>query len=240
LENAKALVELARANLARVIGVEVSSDLRIVRSDEEGDIRDFEINIQELISETMRTRQDVLAFHSAVEAKKDALWSISSKLLPELVVGGSGNRKFYRHSHGSFDNFAIYASLRWTLFDGFNNIYDTVEARARLRQAEQDLRQLKLAVASEVWAKYHAFKSSVKQLSAARNYEQSAQESFDSIVISYRNGLSSFSDLMSAQTQLSTARQRTVDSKNNLSLAVVDLAYAVGIETFSGKNNAQE
>jgi outer membrane protein TolC len=240
LENAKALVELARANLAKVIGVEICGGLRIARSNEEDSIGDFEVNIEKLIFETMQTRQDILAAHSIVAAKKNALWATSSKLLPELVIGGSGSRKFYRHNHGSFDNFTIYASLRWTVFDGLNNIYDMIEAKARVKQAEQDLKQLKLTVASEVWAKYHAFKSAIKQLSAARNYEQSAQESFDSIVISYKNGLSSFNDLMSAQTQLSSARQRTVDSKNNLSLTIVDLAYMVGIENFIGKSDAQK
>ena len=55
------------------------------------------------------------------------------------------------------------------------------------------------------------------------------------MVVSYKNGLSSFSDLMVAQNNLATARQQTVFSKNNLSLSVVELAYAVGIMNFDFK-----
>ncbi|MDR2777029.1 MAG: TolC family protein [Puniceicoccales bacterium] len=240
LENAKAHVELARANLANAIGVPVSEAIRIVQSDDENDIKDLDINVQDLIAGAMQTRQDMLAQHSIVAAKKDVTWTSSSKLLPELVIGGASNRKWFHGEDEHFNNFNIYASLRWTIFDGFNNMYDIIESRAALRSAEHELKQMQLSITSDVWVKYYAFKSAIKQLNAARNYEQSAQESFDSIVIAYGEGLSSFGDLMAAQTQLASARQQTVISKNNLSVAVVDLAYVVGIVNFESKNNIQQ
>ncbi|MDR2603027.1 MAG: TolC family protein [Puniceicoccales bacterium] len=240
LENAKAHVELARANLAIAIGVPVSEAIQIVQSNDENDIGDLDINVQDLIAGAMQTRQDMLAQYSIIKAKKDITWTNSSKLLPELVIGGAGNRKWFRGENESFNNFNIYASLRWTIFDGFNNMYDIIESRAALKNAEQELKRMQLSIASDVWAKYYAFKSAIKQLSAARNYEQSAQESFDSIIIAYKEGLSSFGDLMAAQTQLASARKQTVVSKNNLSVAVVDLAYAVGIVNFESKNNIQQ
>ncbi|MDR2628677.1 MAG: TolC family protein [Puniceicoccales bacterium] len=240
LENAKAHVELARANLATAIGIPVSEAIRIVQSNDENDIKDLDIDVQDLIAGAMQTRQDVLAQHSIITAKKDITWTNSSKLLPELVIGGAGNRKWFQGGDEHFNNFNIYASLRWTVFDGFNNTYDIIESRAALRSAEQELKRMQLSIASDVWVKYYAFKSAIKQLNAARNYEQSAQESFDSTVIAYREGLSSFGDLMAAQTQLASARKQTVMSKNNLSMAVVDLAYVVGIVNFESKNSIQQ
>ena len=50
----------------------------------------------------------------------------------------------------------------------------------------------------------------INQLSVARNYEQASLESFESMVVSYKNGLSSFSDLMVEQNNLATARQQIV------------------------------
>jgi outer membrane protein TolC len=240
LENAKAQVELARANLAAAIGVPISEAIRIIQSNDENDIKDLDINVQDLIAVAMQTRQDMLAQYSVVTAQKDITWTNSSKLLPELVIGGAGNRKWFRDGDGHFNSFNFYASLRWTIFDGFNNMYDVIESRAALRSAEQELKRMQLSIASDVWAKYYAFKSAIKQLGAARNYEQSAQESFDSIVIAYKEGLSSFGDLMAAQTQLAAARRQTVMSKNNLSVTVVDLAYAVGIVNFENKNNIEQ
>ncbi|MDR1527986.1 MAG: TolC family protein [Puniceicoccales bacterium] len=240
LENANAHVELARANLATAIGVPVSEAVRIVQSSDENDIKDLDINVQDLIAGAMQTRQDMLAQYSIITAKKDMTWTNSSKLLPELVIGGAGNRKWFRGGNDYFNNFNVYASLRWTIFDGFSNMYDVIESRAALRSAEQELKRMQLSIASDVWAKYYAFKSAIKQLNAARNYEQSAQESFDSIVIAYKGGLSSFGDLMAAQTQLATARKQTVVSKNSLSVAVVDLAYVIGIVNFENKNNIQQ
>jgi outer membrane protein len=240
LENAKAQVELARANLAAAIGVPVSEAVQIVRSDDKDDLKCSDVSLQDLIAGAMQTRQDILAQHAIVSAKKDAIWTSSSKLLPELVIGGASNRKWYRNVDGHFNNFNIYASLRWTIFDGFNNVYDFIESRAALKSAEQELKRMQLSVASDVWAKYHAFKSAIKQLRAARHYEQSSQESFDSILIAYKEGLSSFSDLMAAQTQLASARQQTVASKNNVSITVIDLAYAIGIVNFESRDNIQQ
>jgi outer membrane protein TolC len=232
LEKAKAQVESARANLAKVIGVPVSKNLQIARSDDSDDIKDFDINIEELIRETLQVRQDILAFHSIIKSKKNFVQKSESKFLPEFVIGGSGSRKRFHHEGGHFDNFDIYAALKWTVFDGFGNVYDLAESRAELKRAEEEFRQLRLNVASEVWEKYHSFKSAVRQLRAARNYEQAANESFDATVMAYSSGLSSFGDLMASQTQSASARQQTVASKNNLYIAVVDLLYAVGMEIF--------
>ncbi|MDR3144411.1 MAG: TolC family protein [Puniceicoccales bacterium] len=237
LGNAVACVEAARASLANAIGVPVSGGLRIIRSADENAIGNVDIDVGNLITETVQTRSDILASRAVANARKNAIWSSSSKLMPELVVGGAWNRKSYGGIDGNFNGGTFFAALRWTLFDGFSNVYDMVESRAKWKQAEQDFKQLALSVASDVWEKYHAFKSSIKLLHAARNCEQASQESFDSIVISYKNGLSSFSDLMSSQTQLASARQKTIAAKNNLSVAVVDLAYAVGV---TGIENAQK
>jgi outer membrane protein TolC len=94
-------------------------------------------------------------------------------------------------------------------------MYHIIEARVVLRSAEQELKRMQLSIASDVWAKCYAFKSAIKRLSAARNYQQFAQESFDSIIIPYKEGLSSFGNLMAAQTQLASARKETVMSQNN-------------------------
>jgi outer membrane protein TolC len=240
LENAKSSVEAARANLANVIGVRISDNLQIAHDGDENDIKDFDANIQSLIEETLETRQDVLALHAAIRSSRNAAWVSLSKVAPELVLSGSGSRMFYKNISGKFDNFTLGVALQWTVFDGFYSAYDIAESRAKIKQAEQALRQLKIAVAADVWSKYHAFKSAIRQLHAARNYQQSAQESFDSVIVSYENGLSSFSDLMSAQAQLATARQQTVVSGNNLSLAVVDLAYSVGVANFEHKSKEYE
>jgi outer membrane protein TolC len=239
LENAKSRVESARANLANIIGIPVSDALQIARSNMDIDVKDFVADVQELIDQTLRTRDDVLALQAILESRKDATWTATSKVAPELVIGASANRKYYKDFNGGFNNHQVHMALRWTVFDGFNNVYDIIESKEKLKQAEQDLRQLKLGVATEVWSKYHAFKAALRQLSAAKNYEHVAGESFDASAISYKNGLSSFNDLMTAQTQLAQARQQTVAAKNNLAMAVVDLAYVVGVTNFEGGSNAK-
>ena len=233
LENARAKLELSRANLAKTIGIKVSDKLQIVRSGEEMDTSGLDIKINDLIKNTLEIRQDMLAQHSVLKSALETVSAKKSKFMPELVLGA--NAKTYKKSGDWHNNYNLTMALEWKIFDGLNNIYEAAEAKAKAKQAEYELKQLSLEISSDVWAKYHAFKSAIKQLNAARNYEQASQESFDSMVVSYKNGLSSFSDLMVAQNNLATARQQTVFSKNNLSLSVVELAYAVGIMNFDFK-----
>ena len=237
LQSAKSFVESARANLAVTVGVAVSSRLEIARTVDETVGDDFQADVQELINDSVQIREDVWAAQATLAAQKSSVYAVTTKLLPELVIGGSGSKQSYRHISGMHDNFKMYAGLQWTLFDGFKNIYDVLEAKAKVKQAELDLQQKQLTVAAEVWANYHAFKSAWQQLLAAKNFEHASQESFDAISVSYKNGLSSLNDLLAAQAQLAMARQERVASKNNLSIAIVDLAYATGIMNFEQKGH---
>jgi hypothetical protein len=58
-----------------------------------------------------------------------------------------------------------------------------MESRAALKSAEHERKRMQWSIASDAWAKYYAFKSAIKRFRAVRDYEQSAQESFDSILM---------------------------------------------------------
>jgi acyl-CoA hydrolase len=87
LENSKAQVELARVNLAAGIGVPISQTIRIIRCDDEDNTKRVDINLHDLIAGVMQTRQDMLIEHAIVSTKKDAIWTSSSNLLSEFVIG---------------------------------------------------------------------------------------------------------------------------------------------------------
>lgn len=228
LEHAVADVESARAVLAQLIGVRVSDGVEIFHPVIQNDLHDTNRSIDDLMTEVVRTRPDVKAAYSQVIAKKKLARSTRSNLLPQLVVGGSVGKKKYQHFSGSYNDFNVFAGIRWEIFDGFRNIYDMIEAKENARIAQAEFEQLALKAQAEVWSNYFSFKSALKQVDAARRYFSAAEESFQSMTVSYSNGLCKFTDLSSAQSCLANAREKLIAAENNLLITISDLAYSTG------------
>ncbi len=228
LEQALANVESARAALAQLLGVKVSNDIEIIHPMVQKNLQEVDRSIDDLMTEVVRTRPDVKAAYAQVVAKEKLTKSVKRNLLPEFVVGGSGARTKYQHFKGQHNSFNVFAGLQWEIFDGFRNFYDIIEARENAKIARAEFEQRKLQAQSEVWTYYFSLKSAFKQLGAARKYVASAEESFLSMVISYKNGLCKFTDLLSAQSCLANAREQLISSENNLLMAVSNLAYSTG------------
>lgn len=228
LECALANVESNRANLAQLIGVRVSKDIEILHPIVRNNLKETDQSIDDLMAEVIKNRPDIKAAYFQVLSKKKLTKSIQTNMLPELIIGGSGNKKEYEHIKGSFDNFSVFAGLEWKIFDGFKNIYDIIESKENVRIAVQELRQTELQAQSEVWTYYFSFKSALKQLDTAKRFLASAEESFQSMKISYDSGLCKFTDLLTAQSCLANARQQLISSENNLLTNLSNLAYSTG------------
>ncbi len=228
LECAFSAVESARANLAQLLGLKVSADIEILHPVIQNNLQETSRSIDDLMTEVIRSRPDIKATYAQAVSQKKLAKSTRTNILPELVIGGSGGKTKYNHISGFHNSFNIFAGIEWKIFDGFKNIYDIVEAKENARIAQAEFEQAKLKAQSEVWTYYFSFKSALKQLDAAKKYLASAQESFQSMIISYNNGLCKFTDLLSAQSCLANARQQFISSENNLLTTVSNLAYATG------------
>ena len=236
LENARASVETARANLSIVIGTRVAQNIEIYHANYDEISEDFVNNVDDLIDDSLKSRPDILASYSELMSKNMTEKELRAEFLPELVVGFSGNRQKYEHVSGEFDNHTAYMKLQWEIFNGFRDTYRILEAKAEKEKARNELRKVEIEVAADVWTKYHGFKSCIKQFAAAKNLLQASQESFDAMNIAYQNGLAKFNDLMSAQNQLAKARTSHVYAKNNLSKSLIELSYATGGLVSSGNS----
>jgi outer membrane protein len=228
LEQSRSTVESARSALANAIGVKVSKSISVLHPVIPQNVSDVDRSIDAIMDEVVRTRPDIAAAYANVRAHGYLVHSIRGKIWPELVIGGSVNRKKHVGASGIFNNFNVFAGFTWKIFDGLNNIYSILEVKETLEVARQELRAAEILAQTEVWTNYFAFKSANKQLQAARMFEQSAMESFDAMVASFGSGLCKFTDLVSAQTCLANARRQRIISENNLLMSLSDLAYSTG------------
>jgi outer membrane protein len=229
LEQTKAGVEAARAELAVLYGVPVSRDIDIhplPRKDIAWD-KIFSA-LDAWMQRSIEDREDLIAAQKQLESKEMALKAKEKTLLPELVAGFTSSLRKIQHVGGTHHQYSAYVALQWNIFDGFRNTYDILEASELKRVAEADLREAQLNASKEIWTAYHAFQSSLRQLKAAEAYETAAERSFGATQTAYQNGLASFSDLMTSQNALAASRQQRVQSENSVYVALAALGYATG------------
>lgn len=228
MEKSLADVESARANLAKIMGVKVGSNIEIYESADYDISDNFVADIDNLIDDSLKTRPDILSAYSELLSKQASANQTKGEFLPELIVGFAGNSKKYTGHSGRSEDYQAYVRLEWQIFNGFYDTYRILEAKAAKEKARQELRSIEISAAADIWTKYHSFKSSIKQYEAAQNLLKASQESFDAMNIAYKNGLSKFNDLLATQSQLSKARTSFVSAKNHFFSSIVELSYATG------------
>jgi TolC family type I secretion outer membrane protein len=239
LENAKGNVKTAKANLAQTIGIPADTKFEISLPSKPLPTDINEEDVTMLIEDAIERRPDIASLRSELKAKQAAVKAAVSELLPDLNLGATAdtnNYKYYSDSKSkNRDN--SYTSIDWDIFDGFYNLNKKAQADRELDIAKDKLIQKELSVSSEVWIKYYDFYTAVSKLTYSESFFNTARTSYDLALESYNAGLKSILDLLQSQSKLSEARSRLVQSKEDVFIALAELAHARGALNGSAKKN---
>ncbi|MCX5705774.1 MAG: TolC family protein [Candidatus Omnitrophica bacterium] len=233
LESAKGKVKTSKADLALAIGVSADTNFDIVSPTKELPTGINEDDVSRLIEEAMQKRPDIAALKAELKSKQAAVKAALSDMLPSVSVGGSvqDNKYKYVNSGGLKDNqrdYSGYASVSWDIFDGFSNLNIKKQADAESAVALDKLIQAELSASSDVWVKYYDFNTAVQKLQFGQAYFDTTENSYSLALESYNAGLKSILDLTQAQSDLSAARSRLIQSKQDVFVSLAALAHSTG------------
>jgi len=183
-----------------------------------------------------------------IKAKEAAVRSARSDLLPSLSVGGAASSDKYKYYGASQPKdtsreYSAYASVDWNIFDGFSNLNKKIEAERLLDIARDSLAQKELAVSAEVWTKYYNFITATNKLIYSETYLATSRESYALALENYNAGLKSMLDLLQAESGLSDAKSRFIQSNEDVFVALAELAHAkgsLGVKNLGEKFNEKE
>jgi outer membrane protein len=237
LEDAKRALSSAKADLAVVLGLPANADIALVETDIEKLPDISEQDVAFLIEQALRQRPDIAAGWAGLEAKKAEIIRVTSDLLPSLKAGGSAESNWYTY-YGSMKNtltsykddylYGGYLKIEWDVFDGFNNYYRRKEAQRELEAERQKLVSAHLKASREVWDSYFDFVSAGKKYEYSKTFLDTAEMSYDLALEGYRSGLKNIIDLLSSQSQLSDARSKFIQSRQELFSGSSGLLHAIG------------
>ncbi len=118
--------------------------------------------------------------------------------------------------------------MRWDAFAGFAHVNTILRAEAERDAARADFYRGQLDVASEVWRAYYAFTTALRKYQYAQALLHASQAAYDSNFGSYKNGLATIVDLLSAERDLADAKYTLVGSRADVLIAAAAVAYATG------------
>lgn len=235
LERARGVERVAQGRLAEAVNVPPTETLLVEDLSKATTIEELRESVQSAIQRALQQRPDLLAQIAAVNAATADSKQARSNFYPTLSFDGYAGHEWLRGTQTA--NPTVYANaatwlaelqLKWTVFDGLERNRRLDLARAQENESKAELTLLQEQAQVEVWTAYSNVQTALRQLDAAKAFQEAASSSYDAVLEAYRYGVKNFLDVTSSQRTLAQARSALVEAKATLLTDVADLAFQTG------------
>jgi outer membrane protein len=234
LEKARGAEQDAFTDLMNSIGLSPSVRIRIAENFAGSVEIDLETPLVSLVTRALSHRPDLVISLAKVRAAEDKIKAIKSSYFPKITALANVGYGMERTSLGTntFDTSAptFGAGLAFDLqvFDGFLRDRSLQAARAELDAASQQLEQTRDQAVKEVWKSYTDLRTAIRSGAAAAALLKSSQGAYDSVLASFKLGFSTYTDVVTNETKLTSARNSVFETQSAIHQAATRLAYAMG------------
>lgn len=236
--DARQQVRDARARLAYVMGLPVSSPLEIVDIPEEVHALEQQ-DVDRLLKGAATNRAQLQAAIAEVERARQALAVQRAARWPELNASGAFGWADWHSPPDEEDEWSLALNLSLPIFTGFQRSYRIRQAEAELRAAVNAYEGVLQDVELEVWVAYSGILRAEEAINAAESFLQSARESLKVSEREYQEGRATIVELIDAQTGLTRALTRKVAARLDWYVAISRLERAVGKSWRQGPRHAR-
>jgi outer membrane protein TolC len=227
--------DIAHGDLATAMGLPPETEFQVQNIHALPTPAEMAGSVDREIDRAFAQRPELMEQVARVRAAEGALKQAHSAYIPTIGFSGDGG---LARGYGQLDlNPGHYAQgeywnvnlqVRWTLFDGGRREHEIAEAKAEKRAAEAGIDALRDRIGNEVWAAYSNMKTALRQQQAAAALLDASNQSYEAARESYRYGIRSQLDVISAQKALAQALSEDVLARTQLLLQVANLAFRTG------------
>jgi len=239
LEDALARERDAQVTLAESVGITPTTAIQVTDFSALPPPAALEDSVDKVIERALEQRPDLIAKVAVVRAREAEVRRARAAYFPTLslvgdlssilgqarITGGNKNTGWFSAAE---PNYGIGLFLEWNIFEGGATRRRVELAEAERRAAEDEVTAARDRAVSEVWKAYTDVHLAVRRLDVATALVTASQQSYESILESYRHGLSTLTDLLAARRELSRARFVEIDTKLQLLNASSGLAFTTG------------
>jgi outer membrane protein len=225
----------ARVDLIESIGLLPTVLLKVADLEQRSTSEQTNDSVDELIARALSQRPDLVVKLANVHAKEHGIKKVRAEYYPKVAIDAHvseteldvsiGGSKYFgdnRPTYGAFLNVSV------PIFDGFGRRHKMEMAEAELHGAENELAGARDSAAREVWKAYTDFKTALRKQDSAAKLVSASQNAFDAVLDSYKNGLSTYPEIVSAQRNLASARGVSHDTQSAIFTTATALALSTG------------
>jgi outer membrane protein TolC len=192
-------------------------------------------SVGELISKALSQRPDLVAKLANVRSKEDEILRIRAEYYPKVTLDAHFSETDLEVSVAKSDyfggtrpTFGAFLTMNVPIFDGFARRHKLDMAEAELHQAENELSGARDSAAREVWKAYTGYTTALKKQDAAEKLLTASKSAFDAVLESYKQGLSTYPEVVTAERNLSAALATSHDTQSAIYTSRAALALSVG------------
>jgi outer membrane protein len=234
LEKARGSARDAFVDLMNSIGLSPSILIRIAESFTGSVEVDLDTPLVSLVTRALSHRPDLVASLAKVRAAEDKIKAVKSSYLPKISalgnLGYGAERSSFQSStfDSSAPTFGIGLGVELPVFDGFLRDRSLEAAKAELEAASAQLEQTRDEAVRQVWKSYTDLRTAIRSGAAATALLKSSQSAYDSVLASFKLGFSTYTEVVTNETKLSSARDSVFQTQSAIHQAATGLAYAMG------------
>ncbi|BDD09237.1 transporter [Fulvitalea axinellae] len=163
--------------------------------------------------ELSKNRDDIRAYEMGLEAAKSMVGAKASGFVPRVNAVGAFETNGDQVLGSGQDNYLVGVSLSWKLFNGYKNVGELREAKAKVAEAGQAFEDYKRQSSIELEKTYREYEVSRKGLATAETAEKHAKENLRITSDRFAEGMEKTSDLLRAQTLLAEKRLEALNAR---------------------------
>jgi len=225
LITAENALKLARVQLENALGVKLKED--IVLQDDLEVPQESNVNLQAALDMAFRTRPEVIASHTRVEANKALVTSAKAAHLPAISATGGYNWRGFA-LEPLYNSWNVGLSFSVPIFEGWAVVAGVDQAVANLKAAEASDDATTQSVVLDVQQQYLALQASAERIDASKKLVAQSEEALRLSQGRYNFGAGSPIEITDAQVTLSNARITYIQSLYDYRVSRARLQRAMG------------
>jgi outer membrane protein len=188
----------------------------------------FDLSFGEALAIAYRKRPELAGLRAQVARAEAGKGAAVSAMIPSLVAMAAYQ---FTEGQGSFSQKHAFfggATLKWDFWNWGKDYYAYEEAGARVKQAGMGIRQLRDGILLQVRKAYLDLTSAKQRIVVAKVSIRQAEEAYRVEKLKFEKNASTTTDLLNAETVLTTAKQSYSDALYGWYLARVEIKRSMG------------
>lgn len=224
----KNAADLAEANLNNILGLPVSTTLKVAENDMGYEA--YSITLEEAEFYALQLRSELVQAALAVKGAEENVKIAKAGHKPTVAANaGSKWSSDNKWSGTDNNNWSVGASVSFDIWDGGSTEAGISSAKAALDSAKESNSKAIDSVLLEVRQAYLNMKAAEQTITTTKVAVEQAEENFSIASVRYRAGVGTNLDALDAELKLNTAKINYVEALYNYNIAVVALEKAMGI-----------